>query len=437
MGRTGSFLGQFISYFSGRGFFLVSKTLAIMLLARALEPGDFGLYTLLIFTITLVSTFGTVGMNKSVIYYYSQGLVTRELMGLSLIQAAGGGCFLLLITFVMLTYLPRLFGSLPLIIRLITVSNIPFLILGNIIDGMYTGEKKFFSLTMRNGVRWLLNLGVLSTLFWLYELDLVAALATSLFTNILGVLLFLRPLVRRYPATLVKDLRSLKACYQHSLQLFLYDLSFLACLRLDYYFVKYFESNINLGYYAIATNINEIVLQLPRSFYNIIYSRVADSKLAASELITRLGRFTFILLCLGFLGIAFLGPLIIKIVGGTKFSPAYRVMLVQYPFIIFITLYLILAGYISGIKRLDLLVKANFYTLPLLGLSNLLLIPMWGIYGAALSRSLIGIILFGLVFWPLTKLTRWSAADFFIIKYEDILCLRAKVISLYKITTSA
>lgn len=398
-----------------------------MLLARALGPSEFGVYTLLVFTTTIVSSFGTFGMYQTAIYYYSKNRQTREFMGLSILQGFAGGFLLAAATFLVQGYWPSVFGDISALVCLLAVCNIPFFILGNIFDGMLAGEQEFLMLTSRNSARWAANLIIISILYYFHTLNLVYAIAINLFTNCLGVLLFFRILLHKHPPRMFKDLESVKTCFKHSFQLYFSDLAFLLWLRMDYYFTKAYSSPDQVGIYALVTNINEIILQFPKALYNIVYPRVAHSEEKATELISSLSRAIIFLMLCSFVFLCFFGDTVIRIVGGNEFVGAYRTMLLQYPFITFISIYLVLTSYMSAVKNMDLMIRSNVYGLISLALFNYFLVPEFGINGAAIARSLNAFILLLLVFIPLRRMNKWAWRDFVIIKHRDLVGLQKKL----------
>jgi O-antigen/teichoic acid export membrane protein len=178
---------------------------------------------------------------------------------------------------------------------------------------------------------------------------------------------------------------------------------------------------LNLGYYALVTNINEIVLQLPRAAYNVIFPRVSDSQERVTELTASTCRIFFTGIWCWYLIILLAGPWIIRIVGGAQYAGAYNSLVMQFPFVPFMSVAIVLSGFIAGLNRPNLLLQSSFATLIFMVAANFLLTPVYGIYGAAVSKVLSGIFYLGVMFFLLRVVVPWRIIDILVIKKTDLI----------------
>ena len=425
-----SFLGNLLTHFSGRVFFVMAKFLAISLLARGLGPSQFGIYVLLTFTIILVSSLGLLGMMQSCTFHFSRDKHCSELVGLCLLQATGLGGGLVLCTYGVMFFCPNLFSHPSRLVQILTLANIPFFLFGYLLDGIFAGKKHFFTLAFRNSLRWTLNLIILGILYLWSFINLETALACNLFTNILVMTLFLLLIIKEHSPCLPNNISIVKECYFYGFKMYFLDMMFLLILRFDYYFAKYFDNLVNLGYYALVTNINEVFLQLPNSLYNVILPSVADSDKEVAKITSFSCRVLFSLSILWYVILLVAGPLIINILGGGDYSSAYKVLIIQFPFVSFMCIYLIIAGYISGMNLPNLLTKATSITLVILVAMNLILTPRYGIYGAACAKVLTGIFLVCSTYLMVRKATNWQFRDIILLKKNDLQKIKEKIIGI-------
>jgi len=319
-----------------------------------------------------------------------------------------------------MSYWVDMFSDPSSTIKILTVIEVPFFIMGNIIDGMLIGENRFLVLAFRNSLRWTLNLISLLGLCCMALLTLETALAINLITTILGVVLFAKILLNEHPPLLKMNYKFFMECYLFGLKMYLMDMFFLLALRFDYYCAKSYDTILNLGYYALITNINEVMLQLPRGVYNIIFPRVPDSQERTSILTAFTCRICFSGIWCWYLVMLLGGPIIIKIVGGVQYASAYEILIIQYPFVPFMCVAIIISGFIAGLNQTNLLLKSNLVTLIFMIASNFLLTPNFGVYGAAVSKNLSSAFYVFIMLFFLRKITNWGFLDIFFIKKQDL-----------------
>lgn len=414
------FLKNFFTQASGRFFFLITKATAIFLLARALGPTDFAIYTLLILTINLVSALGTMGTAQGAIYYFSNNMHTRTLVAFSYVQAMGFGGLLALFLYFIMGYWENLFSYPSVMVKLVTVTTIPCFIMATILSGILVGEGKFSILAVGNIMQWGLNLIIILILFLKGCLTLESVLLINIGTILLTIILYSKTVFQKHIFVFDFNRKIIYGYIAHGFKMFLFEIFLLYSLRFDFYFAKANDSVLNLGYYALITNINEIILQLPRSAYNAIYSQVASSQEIVSDITTFVGRLFFSGMWLWYLMIIVGGPLIIALVGGSQYAGAYQVMILQFPCVPFISLSIVISGFIAGMNRLNsLLGSCVVTTIVMLG-TNLILTPRYGIYGAALAKVLASMFFVGVLCHFMERKFSWRATDMLFFKKRDL-----------------
>ena len=145
-----------------------------------------------------------------------------------------------------------------------------------------------------------------------------------------------------------------------------------------------------VGCYFVAVTIAEILFLLPFGTQAVLYSKVAreESEDAAAEVSVRAGRNTFYLTAAGALVFAASGNLLIAIVGGREFAAAITPLRVLLPGMVFQCLAMTLAplGVRKGLYRKMSIMAIAVACANLL--LNFLLIPHWGITGAAIATTL-------------------------------------------------
>ncbi len=151
----------------------------------------------------------------------------------------------------------------------------------------------------------------------------------------------------------------------------------------DIFFLKHMGTSIELGLYATAVGIVNYFWLIPDSFKEVLVSRVARTYSNDSTLLAiKISLISVVIVIIGFL---FFGKFAINLMYGSEFTDAYRVTLILALGAVSMVFYkMIGVVFLSEGKRW-------FYFLSLLIsvlvniISNIITIPLYGMYGAAFS----------------------------------------------------
>jgi len=159
-------------------------------------------------------------------------------------------------------------------------------------------------------------------------------------------------------------------------------------LRIDFIFVSSFIGNEALGYYAMATAAAELLLTLPNSLtvplFSFFMKKNKDDKDSVTPIVLRVLMFSMVTLSIVF---AVFGEILILILFGEAYLPAYVPLTLLLPGIVFLSY--------CSLVRLDFLgrnmpgtvsVISGFAVALNIGL-NLLLINDYGINGVAMAST--------------------------------------------------
>jgi O-antigen/teichoic acid export membrane protein len=160
-------------------------------------------------------------------------------------------------------------------------------------------------------------------------------------------------------------------------------------LKIDILMLNYFLPSVAVGQYFVAVTIAEVLFLIPYGTQAVLYSRVAreESPEAAAAVTVRAGRHSFYITLAGAACFAVLGRWLVTLVGGREYMPATLPLLVLLPGMVFQCLTMTLSplwarkGMYGTMSVVAGTVAATNIAL------NLLLIPLWGISGAALATS--------------------------------------------------
>lgn len=159
--------------------------------------------------------------------------------------------------------------------------------------------------------------------------------------------------------------------------------------RFDIFLVAYFLPARDVGIYSVALVVAEVLWRVPMVINNVLLPRLSkESDRKSAEITAKLNRVVFALTFLCLVPFAFLVQLMIPIVYGDDFAEAAQVIVVLLPGVLAISVFKLLAP--------NLIVRGRAWTYSFSVLVSLLvmvaldvvLIPEFGIIGAAVASSI-------------------------------------------------
>ncbi|MDH0648337.1 oligosaccharide flippase family protein [Pseudomonas sp. GD03858] len=367
------------------------RLLRNVLLARILGPSERGLFALLSTLPDLISAATSGGLNSAVGY---QAAKQRD-MGLLLTQVLVYGCLLAGMLTLACVLLVREFGAdLQVTVQLgllawLLLLAVPMTVLKS---GLLTLHNASGGVGAFNALRLCESLAPLLLflgLFWMWRDDaLEAALISWLCGIALVLVLGLWWLRRQHPLALRWDRGGQRELLSYSAKSHPDLLFQQLILRSDYLFIGAMLGSTALGHYAMASAAAELLLIVPEAVTTPLMKRLLQQD-AGMEKITPLAlRLTATVMLGACLGMALIGHWLIVTLFGAEYAPAYPALLALLPGLLGLCY--------ASILRLDLLGKNRPGTVSLMMgigaalnlLLNILLIPTWGIVGAAAASSI-------------------------------------------------
>ena len=367
------------------------RLLRNVLLARILGPSERGLFALLSTLPDLISAATSGGLNSAVGY---QAAKQRD-MGLLLTQVLVYGSLLAGLLTLLCVVLVRQFGAdLAVTVQLgllawLLLLAVPMTVLKS---GLLTLHNASGGVGAFNALRLTESLAPLLLflgLFWMWrEQALEAALISWLVGIALVVLLGLWWLGRQHRLRLRWDRSGQRELLAYSAKSHPDLLFQQLILRSDYLFIGALLGSTALGHYAMASAAAELLLIVPEAVTTPLMKRLLQQDAGMERLTPLALRLTATVMLGACLGMALIGEWLIVTLFGVAYQPAYPALLALLPGLLGLCY--------ASILRLDLLGKNRPGTVSLLMgagatlnlLLNVLLIPTWGIVGAAAASSI-------------------------------------------------
>ncbi|TFF36427.1 oligosaccharide flippase family protein [Pseudomonas sp. RIT623] len=367
------------------------RLLRNVLLARILGPSERGLFALLSTLPDLISAATSGGLNSAVGY---QAAKQRDL-GLLLTQVLVYGSLLAGLLTLLCVVLVRQFGAdLAVTVQLgllawLLLLAVPMTVLKS---GLLTLHNASGGVGAFNALRLAESLAPLLLflgLFWMWrEQALEAALISWLVGIALVVVLGLWWLGRQHRLRLRWDRGGQRELLAYSAKSHPDLLFQQLILRSDYLFIGALLGSTALGHYAMASAAAELLLIVPEAVTTPLMKRLLQQDAGMERLTPLALRLTATVMLGACLGMALIGQWLIVTLFGADYAPAYPALLALLPGLLGLCY--------ASILRLDLLGKNRPGTVSLLMgagaalnlLLNVLLIPTWGIVGAAAASSI-------------------------------------------------
>ncbi len=370
-GRRGSFTRNVTSTFAVQIVALIVTIVNSAIIARVLGPDGKGILALVLLTPNILALLLSGGIGVANIYYAGRGrLPVADLSSNSSLE----------------TLLP----GVPIWLVAVGLLGLPFSLLNGYYAAILQGLQRIPSINRVTLGQRLLTL-LLTALFLLaLALGIGGALAAALLasaaaTIALALLLIqqggqLRP---RWQVPVVRTTLAfgLRGYVGNVLQFFNY--------RLDLFLVNFFLGPAGAGIYTVAIAMAEMLWYLPNAVGFVIFPKAANTSQAEMNRFTpRIFRVTLALTAAGGVVLALVGKPLIEFIYSPAFASAFGPLLALLPGVVLLGAAKVLTNEIAGRGYPHYNSITAGVALVLTVTFDLLLIPRWGVLGAAIASSI-------------------------------------------------
>lgn len=403
-----------------------------LLLARLLGPSGKGEYYLVVLLPGTIMTLIQLGLPQAFGYYtargQTRGAITSTLTLTGILSVAAVGATLALLPLLRESFLR---GPEPTLI-IIGLLGIPLALNATMTTAIVIGRQAVRQYAAVQTVYSLGATALLVVLVGVLRLGVWGAVAAFLLSVAIQALGFLvaatrvtREVVEPVPISYRQLLRFGLPLYPGSLTLFF-------SYRADVYLLAWLLANPSapLGYYSLAVSIAEMVFFVPNAVGTLFFPRVAGAPREASDReVAVVARVTLLLTGMGALALAPVGTLLVVVLL-PAFTPSLPAFYVLLPGVVALSITQVLSGYVSGLKRTGLTSAVNASCFGLNVVSNLVLIPRFGIVGAA-AASLVSYSASSMLFtFIASRLAHAPRLDFWLPRVADLKLVVGFVVAL-------
>lgn len=416
-----------LTTFMSKFFYLGASFIISILLARLLGAEGKGIITGIFVIPNMMISLADLGVRQASAYYIGQKKYTIQ-------GVLSSSLFLWLITsiismsVVLVYYLvPSTTDySIPLII--IALMYVPAKILVSYFNGILQGQQKFGNINMKYVIEFIFRFAFVILLVWVFDLGVVGAVFATFITNV-AVLLYSASIIRQ---TAKLELRYIKGVPQDifkkgivfAIGVFVLQLNY----KIDIVFLENMVNAHDLGIYSVGVTLAELIWQVPTAIGVVLFARSANSKTdrEANERSALLLRISWVPIIIGSILFWVGAPFIVPLLYGEDFFQSAEVIRILLPGIVMMVLFKILNVNLAGRGQPLFAMKIYLVTLAINIVMNLILIPIYGISGAAFSSTvsyIVGALIFSIAYH------RYSG-----IPYKDLFIMNKKDQELVKRT---
>lgn len=409
--------------FSTKVFIVLIGMITNIILVRILGPSGKGIYSLVILVPALLFAMGNFGIGIANIFFIGKKAhPLSNVISNSLILGFGLGTILAMIFVLLHGHFDFSFlrGVNPHIL-VIGLIGLPFLFIINYFSTILMGENRFVEYNLVSVLNWISLLGLLILFLIIFTQGILGAViswALAVFGASICSIYFV---LKSQRIKLSLSLGLLKDSIKFGVQGYFGNLAQMLNYRLDMFFVNFFMGVTYVGYYSIAVLIAELLWLFPSAVGTVLFPKVSSMTTEeANEWTPKVCRNTFFITLISSLVLVFLGRWIIVVLFGNSFLPALKALWILLPGIVALSIPKILGNELTGrgrpIINLYIAITSLGINLPL----NIILIPKWGIEGAAFASTVAYFVTTILTLSIFLKISKNRVIDTIVIKPRDL-----------------
>lgn len=198
--------------------------------------------------------------------------------------------------------------------------------------------------------------------------------------------------------------------------------------RFDVWVVDQYQGTAELGLYAVAVGVAQLLFNIPEPFSRVVqpylFGQVKDEMLSRFKAVARINFSVLLTLAIG---LAMAAPWVMPLLFGDTFAASVSPLRFLLPGIVFSGAAKLLAQLVvqGGLQHFNLIGTACAAAITIA--LDLLLIPVWGIQGAAIATTIsYGVVLL-IILFTLRWRMRIPVHDLFLLRWRDVQVLAKNI----------
>lgn len=358
--------------------------------ARLLGPHDRGLFTLLVMLPQTLVTFVKMGVAQANVYYIRRARVP--------VETVASNSLVLSVIVSVVVFLAVYFGGrwfiepftegAPWSYVWLALVLVPFLLIESYFMAILQAVEAFGAYNLQSIYKAVMSFVGIATAVLLLDGRLWAALMSQVTVLAAANLWLLYQVSRIAPFGLRWDGATGRNVLEFGAKSYVQTLAAHLHHRIDLYLIALLMTPEQVAFYSIAVNMTHPILQIPEAIGTVIFPKLAGSSDEAAHARTAMTcRHTLFATLIAAVVYAGIGSQVMVLFYGARYAPAVPAMFMMLPGIVMISLYQILTRNFTSRNRQQVNIVAATVALAVNAASALVLIPRYGIVGAALSTA--------------------------------------------------
>lgn len=408
--------------FLTKAMLLVGGLLTSILYARLLGAEGKGLFTAILVFPQLVLNLGRLGVKRSIALAIGKNLYSDDkVYGSSLFlcfltSIISIGVIIFYFNFVSATeYSWGLIG--------IVLALIPLQFFDNYVSGTFEGREQIIEINLINHVKKVIEIASIFLLIYLLDFGLYGAVFTQFLMYLTIAILSIYFVNKVHKSIKLKiDAEVCKFLFtngvKYAIPFFLLSLIY----KVDILILERMVSASHVGVYSIGVAVAQLIWQVPTTINIVLFSRILNTRKSedAVNRTTQLLRLLVPFVLLAGILLFFFANIFVSIFYGEEFIESTLVIQVLLPGIIALVFSKIIHADIQGRGEPLFVLMPFIVALSLNIILNLILIPEYGIVGAAFASSLSYVVEAALIIFKFKKKFSLPFAKMLVINKDDI-----------------
>ena len=363
-----------------------------VIVTRVTGASGKGIFTLMSLLVTLGTAVTALGINWAAIYFLGRRQFTSRdiaptLLACSLVSAVVTDIGLV-IGYVAFRH--SYFEAVSVAQLAVTLAIVPAAMLTTTFGSMILGGNRPIEFAMVTLAQWVLTLVIQAGLALAGQLDPTSALAAWLVGSVASVVFGAGLLGSGIRWRLGFDRGAFRDLLNFGVKGYLANLLQFFNYRLDSLIVNALSGIASVGVYSISVAMGEVIWYVAQAFGTVMFPHVSSVDRREADRVTPIvSRNVWFLTLLGVVFVAITGRWIIGLVFGPAMTGAGTPLLLLLPGILALSGTKILSSYLSGIGRPIYATYIAAANVVLTVILDLVLIPRFGIAGAAAASSIV------------------------------------------------
>ncbi|MFA5793501.1 MAG: flippase [Candidatus Brocadiia bacterium] len=405
--------------------FIISAVASIILV-RFLGAEGRGVLGVILMTVGILTILADFGITFANVYF-----TTREKPSVLFWNSLSSGIFIGLILIgvakIIILVIPSAFRGIEHHLLLLCAISLPFILVTTYFSGIIRGLQEIKALNIfsfLNTIFILLAYIIILSYYPTVRTVILIILASNVFLFLMHSIYLSRKVSVGNP---VLDFKVLGKSISFGVKGYLGNVLQFFNYRIDVLIANWFCGPRYVGFYVVSVAVAESLWHLGNSVSSVLFPYVSACRddRENARITTIYSRVTFYLTLLMALIIAFISPYLITLLFGSDFSESILPFLLLLPGVVIFSFTTVIASYLAGVglPHYNTIVAAVSFVVTII--LDVILIPRWGINGAAIATSISYITATVVIILLYKKQTKISLGEIILPKISDFLSLRS------------